>query len=130
MFEAHLIRWYLKPRVVSDLPGRLRLSFEHFRRLPRQALPYLHYVEDVFQMIDGVRDVRVNPQIGTLLILYDASLANSRQLLDWIDTVVQTGIQIAMEADGGMPVDEATLQTLAKRRLSARLNVTKAKHAD
>lgn len=45
--ETALIRHYLKPTVTSDLPGRLRLSFKGYQMLPKEALPYLHYVQDV-----------------------------------------------------------------------------------
>jgi hypothetical protein len=53
--ETALIRHYLKPTVTSDLPGRLRLSFKGYQMLPKEALPYLHYVQDVMTMLPGVR---------------------------------------------------------------------------
>ena len=55
--ETALIRHYLKPTVTSDLPGRLRLSFKGYQMLPKEALPYLHYVQDVMTMLPGVRGV-------------------------------------------------------------------------
>lgn len=51
--ETALIRHYLKPTVTSDLPGRLRLSFKGYQMLPKEALPYLHYVQDVMTMLPG-----------------------------------------------------------------------------
>ena len=51
--ETALIRHYLKPAVTSDLPGRLRLSFKGYQMLPKEALPYLHYVQDVMIMLPG-----------------------------------------------------------------------------
>ena len=42
------LRHCLKPRVECDLPGRLRMRFRHSEQLPKEALPYLHYVQDVF----------------------------------------------------------------------------------
>ena len=53
--ETALIRHYLKPTVTSDLPGRLRLSFKGYQMLPKEALPHLHYVQDVMTMLPGVR---------------------------------------------------------------------------
>ena len=40
--EEGFLRLCLRPRVVCDLPGRLRLSFEKYRLLPKAAAPYLH----------------------------------------------------------------------------------------
>ena len=122
MFEAQIIRWYLKPHIESDLPGRLRMSFAHFHKLPKEALPYLHYVQDVFGMIDGVTEVRVNPQIGTLLIIYDPAQVSSERLQRWLSTVVETGIEIARELETNVPVAEETVRNLAKKRLQSRLS--------
>ena len=72
--ETALIRHYLKPTVTSDLPGRLRLSFKGYQMLPKEALPYLHYVQDVMTMLPGVRDAQVNPRIGTALVTFPSFL--------------------------------------------------------
>lgn len=66
------LRHCLKPRVECDLPGRLRMRFRHSEQLSKEALPYLHYVQDVLTMLPGVTDVTVNARIGTALVLYDA----------------------------------------------------------
>ena len=73
------LRHCLKPRVECDLPGRLRLLFRHSEKLPKEALPYLHYVQDVLTMLPGVSEVSVNVRIGTVLVIYDAQVTNSRQ---------------------------------------------------
>ena len=59
------LRHCLKPRVECDLPGRLRMRFRHSEQLSKEALPYLHYVQDVLTMLPGVTDVTVNARIGT-----------------------------------------------------------------
>ena len=63
------LRHCLKPRVECDLPGRLRMRFRHSEQLSKEALPYLHYVQDVLTMLPGVTDVTVNARIGTALVL-------------------------------------------------------------
>ena len=45
------IRLCLKPSVECDRPGRLRLRFGRFELLPKAALPYLHYIEDIPVML-------------------------------------------------------------------------------
>ena len=91
------IRLCLKPSVECDLPGRLRLRFGRFELLPRAALPYLHYIEDILGMLAGVREVRVNARIGTILILYDAQMTSSAAILHWVDAVVEEGLRMARE---------------------------------
>ncbi len=74
-FRERMIRYNLKPRVESDLPGRLRMSFPHCLSLPDSAEPYLHYVEDVLKLLPGVYSVRFSARIGTVLVLYNLNFA-------------------------------------------------------
>lgn len=124
--ETALIRHYLKPAVTSDLPGRLRLSFKGCQMLPKEALPYLHYVQDVMTMLPGVRGAQVNPRIGTALVTYDASMTNREEILRWLATAVDTGLELAQEIDWTKSdVGEEELATMARRRLALRLGQTK-----
>ena len=119
--EEGFIRRSLKPRVDCDIPGRLRLSFARYALLPEAAKPYLHYVEDVLKLLPGVREVRLNPRIGTILVLYDPSEAGARQVLRWVGIAVDTGLEIAQELEGAEVVDEDTLAERVRRRLVLRL---------
>ncbi len=65
--KTALIRHYLKPAVTSDLPGRLRLSFKGYQMLPKEALPYLHYVQDVMTMLPGGGGPGRNPAGGAVV---------------------------------------------------------------
>lgn len=71
-------------------------------------------------MLPGVADVSVNARIGTILITYDAAVTNARQILRWVDVVVDTGIQIANERSW-QASDEAELERLVRARLILRL---------
>ena len=95
--EEGFIRRSLKPRVDCDIPGRLRLSFARYAMLPEAAKPYLHYVEDVLKLLPGVLEVRLNPRIGTILVLYTPGEVGARQILRWVGIVVDTGLEIARE---------------------------------
>ena len=125
--EERFIRRSLKPRVDCDIPGRLRLSFARHALLPEAAKPYLHYVEDVLKLLPGVREVRLNPRIGTILVLYNPGEAGSRQIQRWVGIVVDTGLEIAREMDGAEHVDESTLAERVRRQLVLRLPQTKEK---
>ena len=115
------LRRCLKPRVESDIPGRLRMLFPRYSLLPDSARPYLHYVEDVLRLLPGVHTVRVNPRIGTVLVLYDQGMCTTRQILRWVDIVVDTGIEIAREMEGAAERNEEDIASLVRRRLVLRL---------
>ena len=114
------LRHCLKPRVECDLPGRLRMRFRHSEQLPKEALPYLHYVQDVLTMLPGVTDVTVNARIGTVLVLYDAQTIGSRQILRWVDIVVDEGICSSKE-DVWQTAGEKELEEIVRQRLILRL---------
>ncbi len=119
--QEGLIRHCLRPRVECDIPGRLRLRFARHAMLPEAAKPYLHYVEDVLKLLPGVHTVQLNPRIGTILALYEPSAASARQILRWVDIVVDTGLEIARGIDAGEEIDEADLAGKVRSRLLLRL---------
>lgn len=123
--EEGFLRRSLKPRVDCDIPGRLRFSFARYVLLPEAAKPYLHYVEDVLKLLPGVREVQLNPRIGSILVLYTPGEAGSRQILRWVGIVVDTGLEIARELEGAGPVDESTLAERIRRQLVLRLPQTR-----
>ena len=116
-----ILRCNLKPRVESDLPGRLRMIFPRYALLPDSAMPYIHYVEDVLKLLPGVRTVRVNTRIGTVLVLYDQAVCTTRQILRWIDIVVDTGIEIAQELESAESKNEKDIASVVRQRLVLRL---------
>ena len=116
-----ILKRNLKPRVESNLPGRLRLLFPRYALLPDSARPYLHYVEDVLKLLPGVRTVRVNSRIGTVLVMYDQAICTVRQILRWVDIVVDTGIEIAQEMKNAGIKDETIIAPTVRQRLILRL---------
>lgn len=119
--QESLLRRCLKPKVECDLPGRLRLRFARHALLPEAAKPYLHYVEDVLKLLPGVQTVQLNPRIGTILVLYAPKAACARQILRWVDIVVDTGLEIAREVNAAEAIDEADLADQVRARLILRL---------
>ena len=116
-----ILRCNLKPRVESDLPGRLRMIFSRYALLPDSAMPYIHYVENVLKLLPGVRTVRVNTRIGTVLVLYDQAVCTTRQILRWVDIVVDTGIEIAQELESAESKNEKDIASVVRQRLVLRL---------
>ena len=118
--EESFLRLCLKTRVECDLPGRLRLSFNKYRLLPKEALPYLHYIRDVLELLPGVTGAEINPRIGTVLIRYDANITAARAILRWVGIVVDEGIRISNE-DIWQGADEKELEDIVRKRLILRL---------
>ena len=118
--EETFLRSCLKPHVESSLPGRLRICFKKYALLPREALPYLHYIRDVLGLLPGVTGAQANPRIGTVLIHYDPRATGERAILRWIDTVVDEGIRLANESFW-QNADENELQEIVRKRLKLRL---------
>ena len=118
--EETFLRRCLKPHVESSLPGRLRICFKKYALLPREALPYLHFIRDVLGLLPGVTGAQANPRIGTVLIHYDARATDERAILRWIDTVVDEGIRLANESFW-QNADENELQEIVRKRLKLRL---------
>ena len=119
--REEMLRRNLKPRVESDLPGRLRVMFPRYDLLPEAAKPYLHYVEEVLKLLPGAETVRMNPRIGTVLVLYDREKCSSARILRWIDIVVDTGIEIAGGLDLEKIPDEAEIAEKVRQELTLRL---------
>lgn len=120
--ETAFIRHCLKPAVTCDLPGRLRLSYKSYQMLPKEALPYLHYAQDVMAMLPGVQETQVNPRIGTVLVTYDPKQTNRDEILRWVATATELGLELAQEIDWAhSDVSEQELAQMARRRLQLRL---------
>lgn len=113
------LRHCLKPRVECDLPGRLRMRFRHSEQLPKSAV-LSALCSGRFDDAPGVTDVTVNARIGTVLVLYDAQTIGSRQILRWVDIVVDTGLEIAKEIKPE-EADEKQLEQIVRQRLILRL---------
>lgn len=116
-----LLKWFMKPRVESDIPGRLRLSFPKYHLLPKGAAPYLHHIETLYLMVPGVQSVRLTPQIGTMLITYDPEKTSRAQLLQWTDMVFLTGAELLRRLASLPPATEDQVIRLAQDMLAPRL---------
>ena len=90
--RAYIWKQWKKPK--TKLKNLMKLGVPEMCIRDR---PYLHHVQDVLAMLPGVTDVTVNARIDTALVLYGAQTTSSRQILRWVDIVVDTGLEIAKE---------------------------------
>ena len=95
------------------------------REVPLATLPATAQLQPSL-LLPGVRGAQVNPRIGTALVTYDANMTNREEILRWIATAVDTGLELAQEVDWTKSdVGEEELATMARRRLALRLGQAK-----
>ena len=64
---------YFKYKVVHSLPGRVRLHIPILKQMDEYAS-----IAELFESIKGVRRVRIEPIIQTMLIEYDPQESDKR----------------------------------------------------
>ena len=86
-FKASILNLLFKFEVVSDLPGRLRIKVNNFKKLPKEAVNFQSQAVEAVKRLDGVESVKFNFVIGTVLIEYDTDKVDSKAIVSWINTI-------------------------------------------
>ena len=120
MFKAVVVKKMLSYKVKSDLPGRLRIVFEHYEMLPQEAAQYLHYINDAVKMLNGITKVELNILTGSILLVSDKSL-NNKKILNWIDTIINEGLAVYEELAKEKLSDRKVIEKKAEQYLKQRL---------
>ena len=68
-----------KDAIRSLLPGRLRLRHPMLREMTADDVASLR---DLLMGIDGMVDVTINPNVGSVLLLWDTSVLSEETLLE------------------------------------------------
>nr|WP_314276699.1 cation transporter [uncultured Peptostreptococcus sp.] len=86
-FKASILNLLFKFEVVSDLPGRLRIKVNNFKKLPKEAVNFQSQAMEAVKRLNGVKDVKFNFVIGTALIEYDINQVDSKKVINWLNTI-------------------------------------------
>lgn len=86
-FKASILNLLFKFEVVSDLPGRLRIKVNNFKKLPKEAANFQSQAMEAVKRLDGVKNVKFNFVIGTVLIEYDIDKVDSKAIVSWLNTI-------------------------------------------
>lgn len=86
-FKASILNLLFKFEVVSDLPGRLRIKVNNFKKLPKEAVNFQSQAMEAVKRLDGVKNVKFNFVIGTVLIEYDIDKVDSKAIVSWLNTI-------------------------------------------
>ena len=84
-FKASILNLLFKFEVVSDIPGRLRIKVNNFKKLPKEAVNFQSQAVEAVKRLDGVESVKFNFVIGTVLIEYDK--IDSKAIVSWLNTI-------------------------------------------
>lgn len=86
-FKASILNLLFKFEVVSDIPGRLRIKVNNFKKLPKEAVNFQSQAVEAVKRLDGVESVKFNFVIGTILIEYDTDKIDSKAIVSWLNTI-------------------------------------------
>ena len=86
-FKASILNLLFKFEVVSDIPGRLRIKVNNFKKLPKEAVNFQSQAVEAVKRLDGVESVKFNFVIGTVLIEYDIDKVDSKAIVSWLNTI-------------------------------------------
>lgn len=86
-FKASILNLLFKFEVVSDIPGRLRIKVNNFKKLPKEAVNFQNQAVEAVKRLDGVESVKFNFVIGTVLIEYDKDKIDSKAIVSWLNTI-------------------------------------------
>ena len=86
-FKASILNLLFKFEVVSDIPGRLRIKVNNFKKLPKEAVNFQSRAVEAVKRLDGVESVKFNFVIGTVLIEYDKDKIDSKAIVSWLNTI-------------------------------------------
>lgn len=86
--KNHIIKHFIKFKVVHSIPGRLRLKVSNASKIPQEAKEYDKYVVQCLKMLDGINDVEFNYITGSVVINYDTKKTYESKIVKWIHKVI------------------------------------------
>jgi hypothetical protein len=89
MFDSFKNRFYFSaaPRVVHNLPGRVRIHFPALERLSSRWHRYSAPVAELVKIKQGIQNTNIQPTTGSVLIVYDADMMGQKDVFNWLDSI-------------------------------------------
>ncbi len=89
MFDSFKNRFYFSaaPRVVHNLPGRVRIHFPALERLSSRWHRYSAPVAELVKIKQGIQNTNIQPTTGSVLIVYDADMLGQKDVFNWLDSI-------------------------------------------
>ena len=86
--KNHIIKHFIKFKVVHSIPGRLRIKVNNASKIPQEAKEYDKYVVQGLKTLDGIKDVEFNYITGSVVITYDTKKTYEEKIVKWINKVI------------------------------------------
>ena len=86
--KNHIIKHFIKFKVVHSIPGRLILKVSNASKIPQEAKEYDKYVVQGLKMLEGITDVEFNYITGSVVINYDTKKTYEEKIIKWINKVI------------------------------------------
>lgn len=85
--KSKLINTFFKFEVLSNIPGRMRIKVNHFKKIPKESFEYQIDAIRAIKKLEGIEDVSLNSTIGTILIEYDTEKLGSEEIISWLNFI-------------------------------------------
>ena len=94
MFNFFKGRFYFSvaPRVVHNLPGRLRIHYSAMERLSSRWHRFSEPVAELVNIKQGIQNTNIQPTTGNVLITYDADALGEKDILKWLESIVRISL--------------------------------------
>ena len=114
MFNLFKGRFYFSvaPRVVHNLPGRLRIHYSALERLSSRWHRYSAPVAELVNIKQGIQNTNIQPATGNVLITYDADTLGDTDILKWLESIVKISLN---NIYGYSSLSEAKFDSLLNR---------------
>ena len=75
------------PRVVHNLPGRVRIHFPVLERLSSRWHRYSAPVAELVKIKQGIQNTNIQPTTGSVLITYDTDMLGQKDVFNWLESI-------------------------------------------
>ena len=80
------------PRIVHNLPGRMRLHIPVLEKLSSRWHRYSEPVAELVEIKRGIRSTNIQPVTGSVLITYDADTLGEKDIFQWLESIVKISL--------------------------------------
>ena len=86
-FLKNRLNFSATPRVVHNLPGRVRLHFPVLEKLSSRWHRYSAPVAELVKIKQGIQNTNIQPTTGSVLITYDADMLGQKDVFSWLESI-------------------------------------------
>lgn len=91
-FKKQFIKGYLKIQPISNEPGKLKVKINNLAKLDGKYKNFEKQAIELIKILPGIQEVETQLNTGEISILYDATTLAPRQVMRWLNTVIDVVI--------------------------------------